>query len=195
MGSDYARSVDWEKEYEVWENLGRQALEDACTHKTQTVGSKYPETNMRYGGYCEECGVCEDSAIPMMMFAYPLYCDYDLNDKEDLAKILRVVNETNCTVMYNGDEDTYYLALCGGGMDLSQDIALAYVIMERWIPFALLMNVCTQPELSVGGDNWLKLATEMVDQLLHYSKQADSKQKEILKSISQYKEDVKKRKK
>lgn len=194
MGSDYARSVDWEEEYEDWENLGREALEDACTHETQDDGERR-ETNMRYSGYCEECDVCEDSAIPMMMFAYPLYCDYDVRDDEDSAKILRVVRETNCTVMYNSKEDTYYLALCGGGMDLSQDIALAYTIMERWIPFSLLMNVSTQPELSVGGDKWLKLATEMAEQLSHYEKQAESKRKEVLKGISQYKEDVKKRKK
>jgi hypothetical protein len=183
--SEYSRSVDWEKGYEIWENLGRQALEDACKHKTQDKSSKYKETNMRYSGYCEECGTHEDSARPMMNYAYPLYCSFNLDD--DLQKILKVVHETNCTVMYNSDEDAYYLALCGGGMDLSQDIAFAYFIMERWIPYALLMNVCTQPELSISGSNWKKLAREMRSQLLHYSKQAISQRKEIASKMSQLK--------
>lgn len=189
--SDFSIYVNWqedyEKNYEKWENLGRQALENGCKHTTQDDGIKRNRsTNMQYSGYCEECGAHEDSAVPMMNYAYPLHCHYDINDSEDLKKILKVVRETCLTVMYNTEEDAYYLALCGGGMDLSQDIAYAYFILGRWIPFALLIDVCTQPELSVYGSKWLKLAREMKTQLSHYSEQAARKQTEITKGISQY---------
>ncbi len=51
------------------------------------------------------------------------------------------------------DTEEYFLALTGGGMDLSQDIALAYIIAQGWIPTALAYEVSTQPELSVSGDD------------------------------------------
>ena len=195
----FSRFVDWSDEFQNhpdrWENLGRQALEEGCTHKTQDTGPVADrETNMRYSGYCEECDAHEDSAIPMMNYAYPLHCHYDLNDPEDLKKILRVVNETCLTVMYNDDEDTYYLTLCGGGMNLSQSIAYAYFIMERWIPYDLLIEVSTQPELSVYGPKWLKLAREIRAQLLQCSKIATRRRKEFAGEITRYKIILAKRK-
>jgi hypothetical protein len=136
--------------------------------------------------------------------------------------IYKVVSETNLTVMYNTEENAYYLALCGGGMDLSQDIALAYFYAQRWIPYSLiknptlkdgvfpisinkqegihphpqrmgisstriLMEVCKQPELSVGGSKWLMLAREVRRQLRHYELTAKELRKEWLNSIKSYK--------
>jgi hypothetical protein len=89
--------------------------------------------------------------------------------------------------MYNTEENAYYLALCGGGMDLSQDIALAYFYAQRWIPYSLLMEVCKQPELSVGGSKWLMLAREVRRQLRHYELTAKELRKEWLNSIKSYK--------
>ena len=83
--------------------------------------------------------------------------------------------------MYNQDDDTYYLALCGGGMNLSQSIARAYQILEYWIPISLLREVSKQPELSVHGKAWLEMARQIkrqlkmdIAQLRQTSKQWDS---------------------
>ncbi|NIM84402.1 MAG: hypothetical protein GTN82_39220 [Candidatus Aminicenantes bacterium] len=43
-------------------------------------------------------------------------------------------------------------------MDLSQDIALAYIIAQGWIPTALAYTVSTQQELSVSEKDWLKVS-------------------------------------
>ena len=162
----FAISIDWSEEWknhlEKWTNHGRDALENGCKHKTQDEDEDKDnrETNVRYSGWCEECGISEDSAIPMMNFIYPL--ELDNFDEED---ILRVVRETNCTVMENEDTGEWFLTLCGGGMDLSQDIAYAYMILETWIPTDLLRRVCKQPGLSIGMKKWKELAERMVEQL------------------------------
>jgi hypothetical protein len=48
------------------------------------------------------------------------------------------------------DTEEYFLALTGGGMDFSQNIALAYIIAQGWIPIALAYEVFTQLELNVS---------------------------------------------
>ena len=161
----YAISIDWSKEWEnpdKWINHGRNALEEGCKHKTQDKDSSEDnrETNVKYSGWCDECGMGEDSAQPMMNFLYPLEMD-SFSEEE----ILKVVNETNCTVMENDETGEWFLTLCGGGMDLSQDIAYAYMIMEKWIPMEFLSHVCKQPELSIGGNHYKELAAAMIEQL------------------------------
>ena len=141
----FTKYVDWQNYYEKgWENVGRRIIEENCNNKTE--GRE--ETNMRYGGYCEECEQAEDSCQPMMNYAYPL------ETTPDDDKILKVCQETCLTVMYNEDEDAYFLALCGGGMDLSQQIALAYNILERWIPLELALQVSTQDGLNLSGKDF-----------------------------------------
>ena len=56
------------------------------------------------------------------------------------------------------DTEEYFLALTGGGIDLSQDIALAYIIAQGWIPTALAYEVSTQPGLSVSRKAWIEVA-------------------------------------
>lgn len=141
--------VNWENYYEKgWENVGRSLIEENCQHKCESKFSD--ENNMRYSGCCEKCEFSEDSCQPMMNYAYPL------ETKPDDENIIKVCRETNCTVMYNENDDTFYLALCGGGMNLSQDIAFAYFILEKWIPLDLALNVSTQPDLSMYGLNFRK---------------------------------------
>ena len=158
--------VDWSEELktEKWENVGRSIAEESCKHKHP---EGHGETSMRYGGYCEECDFCEDSAIPMMNFAYPL------ETTPDDEKVLEVVKRTNCTVMRNTETDEFFLVLCGGGMNLSQDIALAYHLIENWIPFDLATSVCTQEGLSVGGKDWTVLKKAMQKSLALYKDRAD----------------------
>jgi hypothetical protein len=118
-----------------WINHGRNILLSSCKHKD----------GAEYEGYCEKCDISEDSAIPIMNYLYPL----ELNSFDE-TKILKVVKETNCTVLENVDSGEWFLVLCGGGMDLSQDIAYSYILLETWMPDDLLMNVSKQPLLSLG---------------------------------------------
>ena len=160
----FSISVDWSEETynketgeENYINIGRQTAEENCTHKTQD-NSNDKETNMRYSGYCDECGFGEDSCNPMMNYAYPL----ETEPSEEAIK--KVINNTNCTVMKKESTDEYFLALCGGGMDLSQDIALAYIYCEKWLPKDLLTRVCEQPCLSVGSKAWKTIARTIIEQ-------------------------------
>ena len=166
MEMGYSININWREEftknYDKWENCGRQVIEQKCKHKD----------GVQDNGYCEKCEVYEDTAEPMMNFGYPL----EISPDDD--KILEVVEKTNCTVMYNSESEEYFLALTGGGMDLSQDIALAYHILEKWIPYDLAINVCTQKGLSVGGKNWERLRKAMIDSLKNCRDQADRKLKE-----------------
>src|SRR3990167_2447238 len=145
-----------------WVNHGRYALENKCRHKE----------GVSYSGYCEKCDISEDSAIPIMNYIYPL----ELTDFDE-AKILKVVRETNCTVLENSDSGEWYLAMCGGGMDLSQDIALAYIILEKWIPKDLLGNVCSSPCLSLGSKNWKILAKGVISQSRSEARDAEDRAK------------------
>ncbi len=141
----YSISQDMEKvnSGEGWDNHGQSILRDSCNHKE----------GVQENDYCEKCDISEDSAVPMMNYIYPL----ELKDFDD-DKILKVVQETNCTALENTETGEWFLALCGGGMDLSQDIAFAYQILETWIPQDLLREVSKQPLLSLGSQNYKRLA-------------------------------------
>jgi hypothetical protein len=93
-----------------------------------------------------------DYQLPVLLYAYPL----DLEPARE--KIIGVCRRTNCTVVMRKDTEEYFLALTGGGMELSQDIALAYIIAQGWIPTALAYEVSAQPGLSVSGKDWIEVA-------------------------------------
>jgi len=140
-----------------WINHGRNVLEESCIHMMYKEDEICKEDDDLYNGenkvscqgYCEECDILENSAIPIMNYIYPL----ELNSFDE-DKILKVVKETNCTILQNSETNEYFLALCGGGMDLSQDIAYAYLILETQIPFDLLTQVISQKEFSIGKEQW-----------------------------------------
>jgi len=176
----FAIRIDWSEEWknpEKWTNHGRDALVQGCKHHTKDKDS----TDMEYAGYCDECGTSEDSAEPMMNYIYPLECtDFDEE------KILKVVTETNCTVMENEETGEWFLTLCGGGMDLSQDIAYAYLIMEQWIPIEFLGQICDQPELSIGGRHYKELATAVIEQTETRGEQLKDKSKRWKERVAEW---------
>lgn len=134
MTTDYSISVDdWN--YEDWTFIGRE-LEDE-----------------KHGDWSEDNpkGLDCDSFIPIMLYAYPLY------DRPSDQAIFKIHDKTNLTVVMKNDTEEYYLALCGGGMDLSQDIGMAYIIAQNNIPFALATQISTQPNLSQYGANFRKV--------------------------------------
>ena len=131
---EMTHSIDWHNEFKEhpdrWMNHGRHNAEESCCHKTQDNNSvmENRETNMRYSGWCRECDFYEDSCEPMMNYGYPLY------GKPDNDKILQIVQKTCLTVMENSETDEFFLVLCGGGMNLSQSIAYAYILAGQRIP-------------------------------------------------------------
>jgi len=114
MTSTYAIMIDWREEFtqhpEKWTNHGRDILVDSCNHKN----------GARYEGWCEKCDISEDDCQPMMNYMYPLEIE------PSNEAILKVVKNTALTVLGNEDTGDFCLALCGGGMDFSQSIGLAY---------------------------------------------------------------------
>lgn len=142
-----SRYVNWSEEYqrETWDYIGRDAM-------LQTYG-EYSDNNPK--------GVDVDTGYPMMNYAYPLY-----NSDPGLEKIIEVCERTNCTVAYNNDEERYYLALTGGGMDLTQDIALAYIIADGCIEWDMLRDVYIDSPISVSPKDYSKILTELKRQLV-----------------------------
>lgn len=168
-----------------WVNHGRNVLIENCKHHNKETGKD--ETTARYYDYCEKCDFSEDSAIPIMNYLYPLELD---NFDED--KILKVVQETNCTVLENTDSGEWFLALCGGGMDLSQDIGYSFIILETWLPDDLLQSVAKQPLLSLGSKKYKILAKQIIRQLNMRAGQYKLRAKEWKESLKSLKEKEKK---
>ncbi len=184
----YAISQDMQEIYnnpDKWINHGRDILSASCKHHDENKNN----TNTEYSNYCEKCDISEDGAIPMMNFLYPL----ELKGFRD-EEILKVVKETNCTILENTDTGEWFLVLCGGGMDLSQDIALSYQILETWIPQDLLREVCKQPLLSLGNKNYKSLARGIIKQLRMEADRNIEKCKEWKESLNNLREQEKAKK-
>ena len=81
------------------------------------------ERKLGYGDYDS----MQESNQPMMNYVYPLPDSYDSDD----AKKLEAVNL--CLVYFPKDE-SYGMALTGGGMDLSWDICRAYMLLGQYPP-------------------------------------------------------------
>lgn len=64
----------------------------------------------------------DEEWIPMMNFIYPLPDDW--TPPENIKKLFE---DIALTVVYVIEDDQYYLALTGGGMDLSWDICKAHI--------------------------------------------------------------------
>ena len=137
-----SRFVNWWEAFkgDEWDCLGRYVMEE----KKGEWSEDNPE------------GLEGDDYIPIYNYAYPL----GLSNLED-DKIIRICTKTNCTVVYNEEEDTLYLALCGCGMDMSQSIALAYMIAYSYgneeygrIPDHLLFDIYKSNPLSVSEEQF-----------------------------------------
>ena len=146
-----SRFVDWLEAFKgsEWEFLGRQVMEE----KKGYWSEDNPE------------GLEGDDYVPIYNYAYPL----NMNSLED-EKILRICKETNCTVVYNEEEDSLYLALCGCGMNLSQDIALAYMIAYSFgeaeygrIPEYMLFDVYKSGPLSVSKEQFEVICEKLIE--------------------------------
>ena len=187
MTTEYSKNVDWMNEGEYFENLGRSLLENSCNHTDEDKNTKKEdrETNVRYAGYCSQCGVNEDTCEPILNYIYPLSrCPSD-------EQILKIVKETCLTVMLDMRDDEYYLALCSGEMDLSQDIGLAYVLAEENIPLGLALSISEQEDLRKSGIKFISIMEACKNTLQISVLSAKYKLKNINKSINQAKKKIK----
>lgn len=160
MTSEYSVSINWFNEFKEhpdrWINHGRDVLRASCKHYDADEDNLNIEdddqktNNIDYQGYCNECKCFEDSCEPMMNYGYPLH---HLPDEE---QILEVAKNTSLTIMENQDSGEYFLVLCGGGMDLSQSIAHAYMICG-YIPDAMAFQVSEQYGLNISGETYFKV--------------------------------------
>ena len=158
MSTGYSVPVnDWNDEQ--WEMTGRDLMYSKMTEKGT---SQHKEAKKRAKDCsCDFEDVVHDFAdehVPMMLYAYPL--EFEPSDE----KIIEVCERTNCTVVQNTETDEYFLALCGGGMDLSQDIALAYNIVQKWLPISLLSGVSSQRGLSKAGKDFDQVKNIIIEQ-------------------------------
>lgn len=215
MTTEYSISVDWREEYtehpDRWVNHGRDILRDSCKHfdadednkkefdnRSEQDKKDYTEeqfkdwckdsfktSNVDYQGYCEECDISEDCAEPMMNYAYPLH--HEPTEEE----ILRVVKETSLTIMENQDSGDWFLALCGGGMDLSQSIGYAYLICG-YIPDAMAFNVSSQYGLNISGKKYFELMKKVVESLENSQEAYKSKIERIKNAVKEAKAKQKK---
>ena len=159
MSTEYSISVDWsaQENSNKWQNLGQETMRGFYEANPKEAAKDGHDVEDGEVTYLEDV---LGSWEPMMNYAYPLQLDPTFRD-DGTDRIIKVCRDTSLTVMYNDDEDSYYLALCGGGMDLSQSIALAYQILENWLPVSLLGAVSKQPELAVHGKAWLGMAKQI----------------------------------
>ena len=160
MTTAYSISVDWRDDSDRWRYIGSEVMRK----RAEAVLKSCKHGNRDKDG-CGECGVYPDEIAdeqrPVVNFAYPL-CT-----KPTTAKIVRICEKTNCTVVKNISTGEYFLALTSAGMDLSQDIGLAYTYADEWIPCALAMEISTQYGLSVSGKDWVNLMNEIKGSLKH----------------------------
>lgn len=177
MTTEYSRDVeDWSDE--KWDQVGVNAMYEFYLNDKEAK-REAKDCNMDIEEYTIETS---DEHYPMMLYCYPLFCD---PSEEEIVEVCR---RTNCTVVRDNQTDDYYLALYGGGMDLSQDIALAYIIAQGYIPHALAIEINKQPCLSVGGKDYLLIAKEIKRQLKIKISQCKSDIKAWDDSVKQYRE-------
>lgn len=117
---------DWsEHEYErEWEVI--QPYDDTDFEKISGDAYEYSdkcERKLGYGSYED----MEESNQPMMNYVYPLPDSYDPGDAKKLKDV-------NLCLVYFAQDNTYGMALTGGGMDLSWDICRAYIALGQYPP-------------------------------------------------------------
>lgn len=156
---------DWSNR-EGWENCTTRVLRDILENpeheKFKEVADRLEvleDDGKTLKSYYEES---IDAYEPMMNYAHILE-----TSPSDEA-ILNVALNTNCCVMYHEEEDKHYIALTGGGMDLSQDIGLAYVLLEKWIPEDFIGQICNQKGLSISKENFEILRKAIIEQTKNY---------------------------
>ena len=151
-------SFDWSENWD--EKNGDWVMNIRCpnTDHHEKFGedweTPYEATTDKNGDSCEPyqgCKCCEDDSgrlVPMMNYLYPLEHTgmvdeegYDEESKERNKQTrIKIASETNCVVVEKTETGEWFLALTGGGMDLSPSIAYAYYLAQKWLPTEFLID-------------------------------------------------------
>ena len=135
--------------YDVWEPVEIKADEldlEECIELLKYYGVDYShvdsEDEDEVRAVLEDYLDDSDEFQPMMNFIYPLHGEFDSSDVKKLLGLpLTIVR------MLDGDE--YYLALTGGGMDLSWEICEAYMRLDFYPP----IEFCDLPAMADRGES------------------------------------------
>ena len=175
--------VNWSDEniYQIWDFVGSEIVYSKELKKLL----KCPHGNATQE-YCDKCEYYPEDKRqdnkPTMNFAYPLFSE------PDEEKIAKVCEETGCTVVYNLQDDNYYLALTGGGMDMSQSIALAYIIADGCIDWDFIENVYISGAFSVSEKDYQIILKELERQFSISISNQTQKLKEVQDKLIQFSE-------
>ena len=170
-----AISFDWSKNYD--EN-GESIYDLTCpnTEHHNQYGSgwetEYEATEDQNGDECKPyqgCECCEDDSgylSPMMNYLYPLDFEGYMEGDEGEKRRIKIASETNCVCVENNESGEWFLALTGGGMDLSFSIAYAYYLAQKWLPLDLLQELkAGWCKTSLSSENFEELKKIILEQL------------------------------
>ena len=169
------RQVDWEKEFGDW-------------------GLTCPFCEGEYekedGEYCEHCenGYVETYWNTVWGLGRP-YQD-DIGKKEQKM----IEEETGCLLLYNCEEGKWYLTLGGCGMDLSPALALAFALIDTWIPEEILESLHTDwnyIKYVVGEKGAKRLVREVIKSSGLYKAHRDNQLKKFKQIAEEQKIEIK----
>lgn len=127
-------SVDWSEASE------RERFDLNCPNQDFHEKNGYGWENKLDKKNFDGCPCCEDDngyVSPMMNYVYPL----DYSGMVTQEKQIEIATETNCILIEETNTGDWFLALTGGGMDLSFSIAHAYMIAQKWLPKDLIEDL------------------------------------------------------
>ena len=157
------RQVDWEKEFEDWDLICPLCEGDPKKLEEDT------------------CGWCENGHLETYWnTVWGLNRPYQDNIGRKEQKM--VMEETGCLLLCNHEEGKWYLTLGGCGMDLSPALALAFALIDVWIPEGILVGVHTDWDYMkyvVGEKGAKRLIKEVIKSLEMYRRNGDNQLKKF----------------
>ncbi len=161
--------VDWSDE------ANRDRFDLTCPNEEFHEENGSGWSNAKNKDDYEGCPCCEDDSgylQPMMNYVYPLdyqgmVSDEEFNKGEGRKRRIEIASKTNCICIQDTkNNEEWFLALTGGGMDLSFSIAHAFMIAQKWLPKDLIDSL--EPEWcrsNLREDVFKELRNVCVDQL------------------------------
>lgn len=117
--------------------LGEYAGVEVDEREDSETDEEYEE---RLVEAAQEAWLESDYGVPMMNFYYPIELRYEAS----IAELqMRLLLDGGAVTLVEVDDEPV-LALTGGGMDLSWDICLAYIICDSYPP----MHFCDLPDFA-----------------------------------------------
>ena len=169
------RRVDWEKEFEDWDLT--------CPF----CGGEYEKKD---GEYCEHCNGGYVETYWNIVWGLDRPYQDDIGKKEQKM----IEEETGCLLLYNHEEEKWYLTLGGCGMDLSPALALAFALIDTWIPEGILEGLYTDwtyIKYVVGEKGAKRLVKEVIKSLEMYKSNGDRRLEEFRQMAEEQKIKIK----